>query len=159
MRVAVIGIGQSTRGDDAVGPQAVRMWRRLYPKAAGGAKIRVLNVEQPGLDLLDALEGIDAAVLVDAIQSEGNPGRVRQLTLEDLDSEQSRKHGMHGWAIPEILELGFRLEQLRSHLVVRVVGIEAEQADVGAALSDRVRKALPAACASIQTQVQTYLSS
>ncbi len=52
MKIAVIGIGQSLRGDDAAGLEAVRQWQEKYPKTAkpprgprGGER-----VARPGAD-------------------------------------------------------------------------------------------------------------
>ena len=159
MKIGVVGIGQNMRGDDAAGPAAVRMWQHLRVEAAGGSEIKVRIVEQPGLDLLEALEGVEAAVLVDAIQSGGEPGSVRQLAIEDLDSAETRKGGMHSWGVAETLALGRLLDQLQGNLTVRVVGIEAERVEFGAALSETVRRSLPDASALIQAQVETFLGA
>ena len=67
-KIIVIGIGQSLRGDDAVGPKAVRQWQESFPETASRPEVRVETLELPGLDLLTYLDGMDDAVLVDAIQ-------------------------------------------------------------------------------------------
>ena len=159
MKIGVIGIGQSMRGDDAAGLEAVRMWQLLRVEPADRSEIHVRTIQQPGLDLLEALEGVEAAVLVDAIQSGSEPGSVRQLAIEDLGSAETHWHSMHSWGVGETLALGRLLDCLHRDLRVRIVGIKAEQADFGAALSESVRGSLPAACASIQAQVEAFRDS
>ncbi len=56
MKIAVIGIGQSMRGDDAAGLDAIRQWKVEYPETATRPDIRVETSELPGLDLIDRLE-------------------------------------------------------------------------------------------------------
>ena len=48
-RVAVIGIGQSLRGDDAAGLEAVRRWEEKFHETANRLEIRVEASELPGL--------------------------------------------------------------------------------------------------------------
>ncbi len=53
------------RGDDAAGLEAVKLWQAQFPQSAG--RVKIDTIELPGLRLLDFLEGMDAAILVDAI--------------------------------------------------------------------------------------------
>ncbi len=48
-KVAVIGIGQSLRGDDAAGLIAVRQWQEKYPQTASRPEVRIETDELPGL--------------------------------------------------------------------------------------------------------------
>ncbi|MCK7527480.1 MAG: hypothetical protein MZV64_62685 [Ignavibacteriales bacterium] len=59
-KVAVIGIGQSLRGDDAAGLEAVRQWREKFPETASRLEVQVEAGELPGLALLDVLNDVDA---------------------------------------------------------------------------------------------------
>ena len=51
------------RGDDAAGLETVRMWQAQHPDTA--SRVKVEFSELPGLDILDLLEGVEAAIIVD----------------------------------------------------------------------------------------------
>jgi hydrogenase maturation protease len=159
VQVAVIGIGRTMRGDDAAGPAAVRMWQRGIGAARQPHRLRVRIIEEPGTELLDALEGIDAALIVDAVQPGNTPGAIRELAIEDLRTEEFSRGGIHAWGVAETLALGQAVKQVPASLIVHVLGIEAEQSDFGMPLSANVLASLPAASAAIEAQVQAFLAA
>ena len=159
MKVAVIGIGESMRGDDAAGIEAVGLWERLHAATSGQPGIRVQLIQQSGLELLDALKDVDAAVLVDALQPGSQPGSVRILEIGELDASATNGGSSHGWGVAETLALGRTLRTLRRDIAVRCVGIEAQQLGIGTGLSESVLRALPAACTSIQVEVLRLLQA
>ena len=127
MRIRVIGIG-TPFGDDAVGLAVARELR------LPGVDTRLCR--RP-LDLVDALEGVDAAVLVDATRCGRPPGTVHEPDAADL--REVRTLSSHGIGVCEALSLARALG--RAPPRIALVGIEAELVD-GDALSGPVRAAL-----------------
>lgn len=157
MRLTVIGIGQTLRGDDAAGIEAVRRWERLYADTAQRADVSVQYSELPGLGLLDLLDGFDAAVLVDAVSSAAAAGQVYRLDPDQLESFGAGGKTAHGWGIAETLQIDRQVHPARPTRV-RLVGIEAAQVEMGAPLSPAVEASLPAACQAIEEEVQALLA-
>jgi hydrogenase maturation protease len=153
-RVAVIGIGQSLRGDDAAGLEAVRQWQEKFPETAGRPEVQIEASELPGLALLDTLNEVDAAILVDAIQG-SNPGVIHRLSEEELTAFTSDSKSAHGWGVAETLRLRKKLTDAKANL--RIIGIEAEQIEIGAGLSKVVEEALPKVCEVIQAEINHLL--
>ncbi len=158
MRVTVIGIGQSLRGDDAAGVEAVRLWARLYAATSARAEVTVQCAELPGLGLLALLDGFDAAVIVDAVVSAGPAGTIYRLGLDQLDSFDTASKSAHGWGIAESLRLDRQVNTDQKPIRIRLVAIEAEQMELGRSLSEAVEQAMPAACAAIEAEVQAVLA-
>jgi len=154
VKIAVVGVGQDMRGDDAAGLEATRAWQERHPDEAGAADIQVSFVLVPALELARALEGIGAAVLVDATSGAGEPGTVRAVGLSELEGSTAAWRSVHGWGLPEELRLGKLLGQLPPDLVVRLVGIEAGEMGLGTSLSPAVRAALPCASDRIQSEIE-----
>ncbi len=159
MQIAVIGIGQAMRGDDGAGPEAVRNWNSSHSAWLNRERVRVRILEQAGPELLDALQGMDAAVLVDAVQSGKSPGTIQAIAVEDLSAAENRRNGTHGLGVAETLALGRALGQLPASLVICILGIEAQQTALGAPLSETVRRSLAATSAAIEARVQALLSA
>lgn len=154
-RVLVLGIGQSLRGDDAAGLEVVRQWRERFPETADRPEVRVEASELPGLALLDLLGEVEAAVIVDAVQSAHPPGTVHRLTEEELQSFTSDAKSAHGWGLAETLKLGVQLMNSRPR--IRVIGITARKFDMGTEMSDAVRGAIPDICKAVEDEVNTLL--
>ena len=154
-RVAVIGIGQSLRGDDAVGLEAVRQWQERFPETAGRPEVRVEASELPGLALLDLLSDARSAVLVDAVQSSHPPGTIHRLGEDELAAFASDAKSAHGWGVAETLKLGRQLRD--SHPTVRVVGVTVENIETGAGMSAAVRDAIPKICEAIEEEARALL--
>lgn len=157
--MAVIGIGQSLRGDDAVGVEAVQTWCRDHAATAGRPEIRVECSELPGLEVLEMLDGVEAAILVDAVEGGSMPGAIHQLAAGELEAFDSSSKSAHGWGMAETLRLGRWLNPKLQQMEICVIGIEAAQYELGGSLSPIVQEALPQASAAIQRQVERLLRS
>jgi len=157
MKIAVIGIGQSLRGDDAAGLDAIHQWQKEYPETANRPEVHAEASELPGLALIDLLNDMDAAVIVDAVKSSAKPGTIHRLSAEELSAFTPDAQSAHGWGVAETLQLGRKLDPRLERLPIRLVGIEAEQMAMGAGLSQNVAEAIPALCRTIEDEVQTFL--
>ena len=159
MNITVIGIGQTLRGDDAIGLDAVRQWQEKYPETANRSDVQVHEIELPGLSLLDMLDGADAAILVDAVKCYSNPGTIHTLRSEQLSAYTSDAKSAHGWGVAETLQLDRMLNQNRQIIPIHLIGIEVEQLNLGSGLSKIVEQALPRVCEAIENVVQTLLAN
>jgi hydrogenase maturation protease len=157
MNILVLGIGQSLRGDDVAGLEAVRLWQEMYPQTAGRV-VRVEMSELPGLGLLDLLTGADAAILVDAVKTEAEVGTVIRVGPEELASFTPDARSAHGWGVAETLQLGRSLYPSLAQVRVTLIGIVGEDFGMGAALSPQVRDALADAVEQIEAEVRDLLA-
>ncbi len=157
-RLIVIGIGQTLRGDDAAGVEAVRLWQRLYPETAGRTDLDVQFSELPGLSLLDVLEGFQSALLVDAVQSGRAAGQIHRLSMDELASFGTDSRSAHGWGVAETLHMGKQLSLLEPGHRIRLIAIEAQQFELGQPMSDAVKRAMATACLAIEDEVQGLLT-
>ncbi|MBN2084981.1 MAG: hydrogenase maturation protease [Anaerolineales bacterium] len=156
MNIAVIGIGQSLRGDDGIGPEAVRHWSADHSPTAEDPQIHVMILETPGLGLLDDLETADSAVLVDAVSTGRPAGTIRVFDPIPDTSLSAAEKTAHGFGVAESISVarktGARLPQ---RLIL--IGIEGGQYELGRGLSDSVSAALPVAAEKIQEIVLDFL--
>jgi hydrogenase maturation protease len=154
--IAVVGIGQSLRGDDAAGLEAVRLWRVKFPETAGRPEIQIEASELPGLTLMDMLSDVDAAIFVDAVQSSARPGTIHRLGEAELASFMADSKSAHGWGVAETLRLRSQLTDAKIN--IRIIGIEAEQMELGAGLSKAVENAIPVVCEALEEEVNNLLN-
>lgn len=155
MNILVLGIGQSLRGDDASGLEAVQLWQQTHPWTA--ARVRVVRSEFPGLGLLELLDGMDAAVIVDAVLSRGPAGTVIRLCTEELACFKSEAGFSHGWGVAETLGLGISIKPGLTNCRITLIGVVGVNFGIGMGLSPAVRAALPKAGQMIEKELVEWL--
>src|SRR3972149_1561932 len=149
-RLLIIGMGQELRGDDAVGLEVVKRWQADYPETAQNAEVVVEPAPLPGLSLLSSLECVDAAILVDAVQSGAAPGSLHLLEGEDLAGFGGDGRSAHGWGVAETLMLGQDLYGEKMPKQICLLAVEAGGMDLGGPMSAAVQAAVPPAVLKLQ---------
>jgi len=135
-RRVVIGVGNAYRGDDAVGLAVAERVRDAVPD-----DVVVLECEQEPTRLVDAWDGADVAVVVDACAGDDAPGTVHRFDAGDgpLPARVFRS-STHAFGVGDAVELSRALGRLPARLVV--YGIGGASFVAGAGLSDPVESAL-----------------
>ncbi|MBP7830032.1 MAG: hydrogenase maturation protease [Kiritimatiellae bacterium] len=132
--VVILGVGNVLQSDDGAGVRALRALQADPPPGA-------LLVEI-GVAILDAgpfLEGARRAIILDAVQGGGRPGRVYVLDADELESARPAT-SLHGFGVLD----AFRLLCPGSVLPpVVIVGVEPARLGYGTKLSAPVAAALP----------------
>lgn len=137
----MIGLGNPDRGDDAVGPL-------VAGRAAGALGLPADSCPPPGpVELLERWEGVDLAVVVDAVRAGDPPGTVRVIDAADeavLGTATASTHGLG-------LACALRLSQAVGRAPARVVlvGVEGGDFSAGGRLSPAVAKAVPEAVRTV----------
>ncbi|NJC72453.1 hydrogenase maturation protease [Planosporangium thailandense] len=129
----VIGVGNSYRRDDGVGPYVVE---RLRERGVPDEVLAVSDGETT--ELIDLWDGEDLAVVVDAVRAAPtHPGRIHHLAVADPPAERCR--AAHGLDLGEAVELARVLGRLPRRLALYTV--EATDIDYGVGLTPAVIEA------------------
>ncbi len=132
----VIGLGNSMRHDDGVGPAAVA---RLADQPLAGADVVALDGE--ATRLIEAWRDRRTAIVVDAIVRGGPPGTVHEIEVgRDPMPGWDTGGGTHAAGLAEAVALGRALDRLPAELVV--LGVEPGDLSFGPGLSAPVAAAL-----------------
>jgi len=118
--IRVIGIG-SPFGDDAAGLVVAQTLAAAPPPGA-----EVVVADRPGADLLELLDGVEAVILIDAVQSGAPLGTLHDLDLEALPQEGFALVSSHALGVAEAVQLARALG--RTPARGRLLGIEAAPA-------------------------------
>lgn len=135
LNTVVIGIGNTYRRDDGVGPAVAAA---INEQALPGVRV-VTEIEDP-MNLLDAWSGAALALVIDAaIASPSTPGRIHRVTADDLASV--RGISSHSLDVAQVFALGQTLGRAPDRLVVFTV--ETAEVGHGVGLTPQVSAAVP----------------
>lgn len=133
----MVGIGNSDRGDDAVGLLVVEALRADPPTG-----VELLTSRGDMLALLDQIDGADLVVLVDAVVSGAAAGTILRIDATDgaVKQQLSQFTSTHAFNLAEGIELARSLGRMPGRLVV--YGIEGVEFGMGQPPGTAVRDAI-----------------
>jgi hydrogenase maturation protease len=145
-KTVVIGIGNPFRNDDGIGPAVAA---RIEEQRPPGVRVIISDGEPSGL--LEAWDGADLAVVVDAIHRvPASPGSIHRLTAGQLETGGTAASS-HGLGVPDALRLGRALGRLPRRVVI--FAVEAADTGAGTELSPPAAAALPEVVAAVMAEL------
>jgi hydrogenase maturation protease len=150
--VLVIGVGNTFRGDDGVGPAVAARLREL---ALLG--VTVLEQSGEGTSLIAAWENAAYVIVVDAVQSGAEPGTIHRLDVTErpIPAHFSSHFSGHAFGVAGAVELGRLLGKLPKRLIV--YGIEGLTFATGQGLSAGVKDGVETAVNQIRQELTAVL--
>jgi hydrogenase maturation protease len=144
LNAVVIGIGNEFRRDDGIGPAVVDALRRLNTE-----NVDLRTVSDDPAALLDAWDGAELVVIVDATAGEGAlAGRLRRWTPDQTPPAAVSSHALD---LSAVYALGRTLGRTPQRLVVFTV--DAADIGHGVGLSPAVAAAVPQAAAAVVAEI------
>jgi len=136
-KIAVVGLGNLMRADDAVGMLAIE---RLRADPCPGPDVSIVEGGTLGLDLLYPLDGVTHLLALDAIDDGASPGTLLKFEGDDVSRLPAAK-SVHLLGFADLLAAMRLTGSIPSEVVV--LGVQPEVIAWGTALSARVEATLP----------------
>lgn len=164
-RVVVIGVGNRYRGDDGVGHRVIDRLSEEVAEAQAQAghpsrpptgrleRTELCYSDGEASRLIDQWDGADLAIVVDAVATGSEAGRVHVLEAGVDDLPARTATSSHASGLGEAWALGEALDRLPGRLLV--VGVEAESVHDGEGLTEPVYAALPTAHRLVRALIAT----
>ena len=134
--VVIIGVGNPYRRDDGVGHAAAEAFAEHLPA------IKVVLLDGEPTRLVDAWEGHQVAIVLDAVRRGDPPGTIHRFEVGTEPLPEAFLHpSTHGAGLESAVALGRALD--RNPEVLIVFGIEPADMTEGNGLSEPVEAALP----------------
>ena len=145
-------MGNAYRGDDEAG---LAVAQRLRPRLRG---VGVVESDGEPTRMLDAWEGADLAIVVDAVHSHDSPtGHVHRFDVGPEGLQTVSPSSSHGMGPGEAVELGRALGRLPERLIV--YGIEGRDFGEGDAMAPEVMSAIDEVVERIDREVRAARSA
>ena len=151
-RICIIGLGNVLLGDDGFGPLVIERFRCEYNC---DASVEVLDLGTPGLDLSPYLHGKQLVVIVDAVNSDEQPGTLRVYEETALLDRPAVLHlTAHDPGVGQCLAQLKLAGQAPSK--VFILGVVPESLALGSGMSASVLAAVPLAVERIATLLREH---
>lgn len=138
----ILGCGNRDRGDDAAGVLVAERLRDL------GLDAQICSGQ--AMELIDAWNGADDVIIVDAVMTGGPAGKVWLWDGKQLTLPKSLSLSTHGFGVAEAIRLARILGCLPKHL--RIFGIEGSRFELESDVSPEVMCAVKALVAQIKAE-------
>jgi len=150
MKTVVIGMGNTVLTDDGVGVYTVRNLSGCSRRA----DVEIIETDAVGMNLMEMLAGFERAIIVDAIQLDGeDPGTIFRLRPDDLRTTP-RLSSSHDIDIVTALELGRRLGLEMPEEVLIFAVQAADMKTLSEDCTSRVRDVIPELCGEIESVLE-----
>ena len=149
-KTLILGIGNSILSDDSVGIKLAELLQQEFLPPG----VDVMTAETGGLDLLNLLTGYHRLIILDALQTNGQPGTVYKLSLEDLPHLPLHHATLaHELDLATTLQLGYKLN-LDMPTQISIIAVEAQDVTTfSEELTPKVRQALPSILQDIKSDI------
>jgi hydrogenase maturation protease len=136
MATLIIGIGNSLRGDDGVGPALIdQLVLRDLPNC------RLMAADVTGLDLIKYFHPDERVIIIDAAEMGVEPGTIRVFSVEDLEQIQFvSATSTHGMGLLETLKLA---REVGYEQQIWIIGVQVQTYLYREGLSEKVDRAIP----------------
>ncbi|MBS3814718.1 hydrogenase maturation protease [Candidatus Bipolaricaulota bacterium] len=135
-KLGVLGIGNTLKGDDGIGVMLVKeLKKEEFP-----GEVEFHEVGTSGMNILHYLEGLDKAVIVDALRSGGNPGDSIFFRPEEVDKDITVR-STHDANLLEAIELSETLGERPEKIVI--MGVIPDDMTIRDGLSPLLENKLP----------------
>lgn len=133
----ILGVGNSMRRDDGIGPEVIRLLTERRAKKNGRygltADTDLIDGGTDGLGLIEYLKDYKKVIIVDAVDMKLHPGTVKIFTpKEAVISINKDSLSTHGFGIAELIKLAEELD-INPELVI--VGVQPGDISFGENLS------------------------
>jgi len=150
--ILVLGVGNSYRRDDGIGPAVIaRLQTEKLPEW-----VELLDGGTDGFALLEAIKPYTRALIIDAVQMGMSPGDVRAFSPGEAALKVTTDAlSTHGFGLAEVIGL---METLAIKTDLRIIGIQAKDVSFGAEMSQEVSSKIENICDMVKAYLLTVSS-
>ena len=135
--ILILGLGNILLTDEGVGVRVVQALEEMNLPSG----VELFDGGTGGLDLMDVMVDRQKVIVIDAINSQCDPGTILRLTSENLDLKRAQSTSVHGIGFLETLALARELNIALPELVI--IGVQPKDLERGLELSPELARLMP----------------
>jgi hydrogenase maturation protease len=154
-KVGVIGIGNPLRRDDGIG--IVLLEKLVERKNELPENVEFVNGGTGGMNLLHILARYDVAVVIDAVNFDGEVGESKLFKSEDVNSKKIPINiSTHESDILKVIQLSKKLKECPSKLFI--FGIQPEDTSFGQTISTNLETVVESLMFCLENKIKKICS-
>ena len=150
--IVVVGVGNILCSDEGVGVHvANRLKRMTLPP-----NVEVFDCGTSGIAVLEALDGAEKAVIVDAVLTGSEPGTIHKFTVEEIlamEGNLFKMISLHQFDLIATLKFAQLTDVYSMPREIVVIGVEAKSLEPSLKLSKEVERSLPKVIEAVLREV------
>ena len=155
-KIAVIGLGNPLRRDDAIGLLLLQYLQQNKKKLS--KTIDFIDGGTSGMKLLHLLGDYDTVLLLDAVDFKGSPGEIKKFTVDEIKNQKIQVFlSTHEPDFLTVYALLKELDKAPTHLVI--FGVQLKDISHGTRLSQEINRFLPILQKQILEEIQLMIES
>ncbi len=145
MKRAILGVG-SPFGEDRVGWVVIdKIEQQLSQTKKANPDVVIEKCDRPGLSLIEKIKTVDHLIMIDAVKSQHEHGKIHELSLADLSTQTL--FSTHGFGVANALALADALNLLPQKTII--YGIEIRELNLNTQLNSTLEKS----CGALATKI------
>ena len=133
----ILGIGNILLRDEGIGPHVIDKLKGIKLPDY----VELLDGGTGGADLLDFICNRQKLIVVDAIQTDIEPGSIMRLTTDDLAADSRQSISLHEFGLLETLTMAKQLDCEPREVII--IGVKPKNITPGVEISDEVSSVVP----------------
>lgn len=156
--LAIIGCGNTNREDDGVGVYVAQQLLELQTKNSWNG-VTVYDAGTSGMDIMFKARGCESLIVVDANQSDSEPGTIYEVPGSELANVPEPSYNLHDFRWDHALYAGKKIYKEEFPKDVIAYLIEVKSISMGIGLSPEVQKSGDRVLEKIIERIQSYLGT
>lgn len=150
----VVGLGNPLMSDEGIG---IRILEQISREAADFPDVDFLDLGTGGMNLLHAMDGRDAVLIVDCAKMGEAPGTVRCFRPDEVRTRKEMASvSLHEADPVSLLDLAGRIGMTRPN--VRIIGIQPKSIAPGDSLSPELAARMDEYTEAVRREIRMFVS-
>ncbi|MCX6662002.1 MAG: hydrogenase maturation protease [Euryarchaeota archaeon] len=155
-RIAVIGLGNPLRRDDAIGILLLQYLSQNKKKLS--KTIDFIDGGTSGMNLLHLLGDYETVLLLDAVDFKGSTGEIKKFTVDEIKNQKIQLFlSTHEPDFLTVYALLKELDRAPTHLII--FGVQPKDISYGTRVSQEICSFLPTLQKQILEEIQSMTKS
>jgi hydrogenase maturation protease len=147
----IIGIGNTLRGDDGIGPYIINELRKeKLPEA-----VQLFDIGSDAFAVIDHLISEHPVLIIDCAQMNKNPGEVVKFNVEEKTlSILENAISLHGFGFTDVYKMA---KKLNDNIQCTIVGVQPKLIEFNSDLSEEVKNSIPSIIKLVMEETNKYV--
>ena len=147
----IIGIGNTLRGDDGVGPQVIsELKKENLPDS-----VQIFDIGSDAFSVIDHLISEQPVLVIDCAQMDKQPGEIVKFEVKEENlSKLDKAILLHGFGFADVYKMA---KKLTDNIRCTVIGVQPKSLEFNTGLSEEVKNNIPSIIKMVIEETNKYV--